>query len=66
MRYFNGECHDFAQEAVSCITTLSLTLKNAQNFEDYHMAVKSVEQECANVSWVNYIGPYNFENQLSS
>ncbi|KAJ8934953.1 hypothetical protein NQ314_013083 [Rhamnusium bicolor] len=49
-RYFNGEHFDFAREAVSCITSLSLTLKAAQNFEDFETAVKSVEQECFNVS----------------
>lgn len=50
IRYFNGECYDFSQEAISCIISLSLTLKTAQNFENLETAVKSVEQECANVS----------------
>lgn len=50
MKYFNGECYDFAKESVSCIISLSLTLKDAQNFQDFETAVKSVEQECINVS----------------
>lgn len=55
VRYFNGEYLDFVNEAVSCIVSLSLTLQNAQNFEDFEMAVKSVEQECINVSlWVTF------------
>lgn len=48
-RYFNGEHFDFAQEAVACIATLSLSLKTAANFNDFDTAVKSVEQECVNV-----------------
>ncbi|XP_018577083.1 zinc finger HIT domain-containing protein 2 [Anoplophora glabripennis] len=51
-RYFNGEHSDFVEEAVSCITSLSLALKVAQNFVDFETAVKSVEQECINSSWI--------------
>lgn len=50
MKYFNGECHDFVQESISCIMSLSLAMKNGQNFEDFETAVKSVEQESINVS----------------
>lgn len=50
MRYYNGECADFANEAVATIAALSLALKKGLNFEDYETAVKSVEQECINVS----------------
>ena len=50
MRYFNGEHMDFANEAVACMAAVSLALKKGVNFEDYETAVKSVEQECINVS----------------
>lgn len=50
VRYFNGEHFDFANEAVAAIASISLALKKGQNFEDYETAVKSVEQECINVS----------------
>lgn len=53
MKYFNGECCDFAQESISCILSLSLTVKCGQNFENFETAVKSVEQECINVSFYN-------------
>lgn len=49
-RYFNGEHFDFVREAVSYIASLSQTLKAAENFTDFEMAVKSVEQQCINVS----------------
>lgn len=52
MKYFNGECYDFVRESISCIMSLSLTLKKNQNFEDFETAVKSVEQECINVSFL--------------
>lgn len=49
-RYFNGDYRDFVKEAVSCIASLSLCLKNNQNFVDFETCVKSVEQECFSVS----------------
>lgn len=58
MKYFNGECYDFAKESVSCIVSLSLTLKDAQNFEDFETAVKSVEQESINVSYIDCLQLY--------
>ncbi|KAG5893097.1 hypothetical protein JTB14_024298 [Gonioctena quinquepunctata] len=51
-RYFNGEHFDFAKEAASCIVTISLALKVAQNFDDFETSVKSVEQECINSDWI--------------
>lgn len=51
-RYFNGEHHDYANEAVACCASVSLALKKGQNFEDYETAVKSVEQECINTEWI--------------
>lgn len=50
-RYFNGEYFHFIQEAVTCIISLSQTLKLAQNFEDFETSIKSVEQECINVKY---------------
>ncbi|XP_060533287.1 zinc finger HIT domain-containing protein 2 isoform X2 [Cylas formicarius] len=51
-RYFNGEHFDFPKEASTCVTTVSLTLKNGQNFHDFETAVKSVEQECIGCEWI--------------
>ncbi|XP_044261411.1 zinc finger HIT domain-containing protein 2 [Tribolium madens] len=51
-RYFNGEYHDFAKEVISCIVTISLSLKTNQNFDDFESAVKSVEFECINSDWI--------------
>ncbi|KAJ8957976.1 hypothetical protein NQ318_001977 [Aromia moschata] len=51
-RYFNGEHFEFAKEAVSCIASLSGNLKEAQNFEDFDTAIKHVEQECCNSTWI--------------
>lgn len=51
-RYFNGEHFDFAQEAVSCMATISLALKVGQTFTDFESAVISVEQECVHSDWI--------------
>ncbi|KAJ8923343.1 hypothetical protein NQ315_001901 [Exocentrus adspersus] len=51
-RYFNGEHLNFAKEATSSITSLSLTLRTSENFMDFETAVKSVQQECINSSWI--------------
>ncbi|XP_072382109.1 zinc finger HIT domain-containing protein 2 [Diabrotica undecimpunctata] len=51
-RYFNGEHFEFPHQAVSCIVTISLTMKVGQVFEDFETAVKSVEQECINSDWI--------------
>ncbi|XP_056636801.1 zinc finger HIT domain-containing protein 2 [Diorhabda sublineata] len=52
VRYFNGEHFDFPKESVSCMVTISLTLKRDQKFEDFETAVKSVEMECVNSDWI--------------
>nr|CAH7714114.1 unnamed protein product [Callosobruchus chinensis] len=51
-KFFYGDVEDFAAEAVAYIVTISLTLKRAQNFDNFDMAVKSVEQECINNDWI--------------
>ncbi|VEN43144.1 unnamed protein product [Callosobruchus maculatus] len=51
-RFFNGDLEDFAPEAVACTVAVSLTLRDAQNFDNFDMAVKSVEQECINSDWI--------------
>lgn len=51
-RYFNGEHYDFAKEVISCICSLSLNLKSAQNFNDLETAIKSIEQECYSSDWI--------------
>nr|CAI5827329.1 unnamed protein product [Callosobruchus analis] len=51
-RFFNGDLEDFAAEGVACTVAVSLTLRDAQNFDSYDMAVKSIEQECINTDWI--------------
>lgn len=48
-RYFNGDYYDFAREAVSCVISLSLCLRNNENYHDFETSFKSVELEIVNV-----------------
>lgn len=51
-RYFNGEYQDFAREACSCMSNLSLCLKMNHNFEDFATAVESVHCQIISVSFL--------------
>ncbi|KAF5286586.1 hypothetical protein FQA39_LY16269 [Lamprigera yunnana] len=51
-RYFNGDCYDFIEEAVGCISYLSLCLKENVNFESFCDAVQSVEERSLKNDWI--------------
>ncbi|CAH0549116.1 unnamed protein product [Brassicogethes aeneus] len=52
VRYFNGEHFNFAKEAISCWSYLSLCVNTKENFQDFDTAVKSVEQQCLTSDWI--------------
>lgn len=50
VRFFNGDHFNFPRESTAYIVNLSLNLKKKLNFEEFKLAVDSIQQECISVN----------------
>jgi hypothetical protein len=51
-RYFNGDHHNYPQEAITCILYCAGNLRSNVNFSSKAMAIESVGHECRNQGYI--------------